>query len=152
MEKCTQKYVLTQQTMVSRDACPTPLGLTQLIRKFLLEYSKVCICVLCISIHVHMSEYMLSLLLLLSLSLPSLLFPLTQSSPTSSQLANDTARKNKSLAQQVKEINRLYEDEQHNREEQHQLATKTEKRANELALEVEEICAQMEQVCEGVRV
>ena len=98
---------------------------------------------------------MLSLPLVLSLSLPSLLFPLPQSPPTSSQLANDTARKNKSLAQQVKqvkEINSLYEDEQHNREEQHQLATKAEKRANELALEVEEIRAQMEQVCEGVRV
>ena len=27
MEKWTQKYVLTQQTMVSRDACPTPPGL-----------------------------------------------------------------------------------------------------------------------------
>ena len=24
--KCTQKYVLTQQTMVSCDACPTPTG------------------------------------------------------------------------------------------------------------------------------
>ena len=91
--------------------------------------------------------------LLLSLSLPSLLLPLPQSPPPpmSSQLANDTARKNKSLAQQVKEINSLYEDELHNREEQHQLATKAEKRANELALEVEEIRAQMEQVC-GVRV
>ena len=30
VEKCTQKYVLTQQTMVSRDACPTdhPLATT----------------------------------------------------------------------------------------------------------------------------
>ena len=27
MEKCTQEYVLTQQTMVFRDACPTSLGI-----------------------------------------------------------------------------------------------------------------------------
>ena len=43
-------------------------------------------------------------------------------------------------------MNGLYEDEQRNREEQHQLATKAERRANELALEVEEIRAQLEQV------
>ena len=57
------------------------------------------------------------------------------------------AKKNKSLTQQLKEVNALYEDEQRTREEQHQLATKAEKRANELALEVEDIRAQLEQVC-----
>ena len=48
--------------------------------------------------------------------------------------------------QQLKELNSLYEDEQRTREEQHQAATKAEKRANDLALEVEEIKAQLEQV------
>lgn len=62
------------------------------------------------------------------------------------QTANDLAKKNKNLTQQLKEANGLYEDEQRTRDEQHQLATKAEKRANELALEVEEIRAQLEQV------
>lgn len=57
------------------------------------------------------------------------------------------AKKNKSLGQQLKEANALYEDEQRTRDEQHQLATKAEKRANELALEIEDIRAQLEQVC-----
>ena len=60
--------------------------------------------------------------------------------------AADLAKKNKSLAQQLKELNTLYEDEQRTRDEQHQIATKAEKRANDLGLEVEEIRAQMEQV------
>ena len=63
-----------------------------------------------------------------------------------SQAANDLAKKNKSLTQQLKEVNALYEDEQRTRDEQHQLATKAEKRANDLQLEVEEIKAQLEQV------
>ena len=62
------------------------------------------------------------------------------------QAANDLAKKNKSLTQQLKEVNALYEDEQRTRDEQHQLATKAEKRANDLQLEVEEIKAQLEQV------
>lgn len=62
------------------------------------------------------------------------------------QTANDLAKKNKNLSQQLKEVNGLYEDEQRTRDEQHQLATKAEKRANELGLEVEEIRAQLEQV------
>ena len=56
------------------------------------------------------------------------------------------AKKNKSLTQQLKEVNSLYEDEQRTRDEQHQMATKAEKRANDLALEVEDIRAQLEQV------
>jgi hypothetical protein len=63
-----------------------------------------------------------------------------------SQAANDLAKKNKSLTQQLKEVNALYEDEQRTRDEQHQLATKAEKRANDLSLEGEEIKAQLEQV------
>lgn len=57
------------------------------------------------------------------------------------------AKKNKSLTQQLKEVNSLYEDEQRSREEQHLMSTKSEKRANELTLEVEDIRAQLEQVC-----
>ena len=57
------------------------------------------------------------------------------------------AKKNKSLAQQLKEMNSLYEDEHRSREEQHQMATKAEKRANDLTVEVEDIRAQLEQVC-----
>jgi len=41
----------------------------------------------------------------------------------------------------------LYNDEQKLRDEQHDLATKAEKRANDLQLEIEEIRAQLEQVC-----
>lgn len=61
-------------------------------------------------------------------------------------MANDLAKKNKSLTQQLKELNGLYEDEQRTREEQHQMTTKAEKRANDLALEVEDIKTQLEQV------
>ena len=40
----------------------------------------------------------------------------------------------------------MYNDEQKLRDEQHDLATKAEKRANDLQLEIEEIRAQLEQV------
>lgn len=46
----------------------------------------------------------------------------------------------------LQEITGLYNDEQKLRDEQHDLATKAEKRANDLQLEIEEIRAQLEQV------
>ena len=46
----------------------------------------------------------------------------------------------------LQEMTGLYNDEQKLRDEQHDLATKTEKRANDLQLEIEEIRAQLEQV------
>ena len=46
----------------------------------------------------------------------------------------------------MQEMTGLYNDEQKLRDEQHDLATKTEKRANDLQLEIEEIRAQLEQV------
>ncbi len=52
----------------------------------------------------------------------------------------------KSLSAQLKEISGLYEEEQKQRDEQHTLATKAEKRANELSIEVEDARTQAEQV------
>ena len=46
----------------------------------------------------------------------------------------------------LQEMTGLYNDEQKLRDEQHDLATKAEKRANDLQLEIEEIRAQLEQV------
>ncbi len=43
----------------------------------------------------------------------------------------------------------MYEEEQRLREEQHDISAKAEKRANDLNLEIEDIKAQLEQVCEG---
>ena len=43
-------------------------------------------------------------------------------------------------------MNVLYEEEQRLREEQHELTTKAEKRANDFNLEIEELKAQVEQV------
>lgn len=62
------------------------------------------------------------------------------------QALSDTAKKVKSLNAQLKEINGLYEEEQRQRDEQHDQATKAEKRANELGIEVEDIRSQLEQV------
>ena len=46
----------------------------------------------------------------------------------------------------MKDINSRLDEEIHNREEQHNLATKAEKRANDLTLEVEELRSNHEQV------
>ena len=46
----------------------------------------------------------------------------------------------------LQEMTGLYNDEQKLRDEQHDMATKAEKRANDLQLEIEEIRAQLEQV------
>ncbi len=74
---------------------------------------------------------------------------LPSSSPCS-QAASDQAKKVKSLQAQLKEINGLYEDEQHQRDEQHELALKAEKKANEFQLELEELRTSVEQVhCMG---
>lgn len=43
-------------------------------------------------------------------------------------------------------MNGLYEEEQRLREEQHDMTVKSEKRANDLHLEIEEVKAQLEQV------
>ena len=63
-----------------------------------------------------------------------------------SQTLTDQAKKNKSLAAQLKEINGLYEEEQRVRDEQHEMATRSEKRANDLQLEIEELRTHIEQV------
>ena len=52
----------------------------------------------------------------------------------------------KKLQQQVKDLNARLDEEIHQREEQHQLATKAEKRANDLTIEVEELRSNNEQV------
>ena len=46
----------------------------------------------------------------------------------------------------MKELNGAYEEEQRQRDEQHEMATRAEKRANELQLEIEELRASLEQV------
>ena len=56
------------------------------------------------------------------------------------------AKKNKSLQAQLKEISGLYEEEQRSRDEQHDLLTRAEKKANDLSLELEELKTQVEQV------
>ena len=48
---------------------------------------------------------------------------------------------------QLKELSSQLDDETRQREEQHALATKAEKRANDLTLELEELKANLEQVC-----
>ncbi len=66
------------------------------------------------------------------------------------QAASDQAKKVRSLQAQLKEINRLYMDEQHQRDEQHQLALKAERKANEFQLELEELRTSVKQVhCMG---
>ena len=55
-------------------------------------------------------------------------------------------KKYKSSQAQLKEMNGLYEEEQKLREEQHNLTVKSEKKASDLHLEMEEIKAQLEQV------
>lgn len=52
----------------------------------------------------------------------------------------------KKLQQQVKDLNARLDEEIRQREEQHQLATKAEKRANDLTVEVEELRSNNEQV------
>lgn len=69
----------------------------------------------------------------------------------SSQAITDQAKKNKNLQVQLKEVNGLYEDEQRFRDEQHELATKAERRANDLQLEIEELRTQIEQVQRALR-
>lgn len=63
------------------------------------------------------------------------------------QAISDLNKKVKSLSAQLKEISGLYEDEQRQRDEQHNLATKAEKRANEMSIELEDARTQTEQVC-----
>lgn len=55
-------------------------------------------------------------------------------------------KKYKSSQAQLKEMNSLYEEEQRLREDQHEVLVKSEKRANDLNLEIEEVKAQLEQV------
>lgn len=62
------------------------------------------------------------------------------------QTQSDLVKKYKNSQAQVKEINSLYEEEQRLREEQHNISIKSEKRANDLNLEIEELKAQLEQV------
>lgn len=62
------------------------------------------------------------------------------------QTVNDQAKKNRSLQAQLKELNAAYEEEQRQRDEQHNMAARAEKRANELQLEIEELRASVEQV------
>ena len=52
----------------------------------------------------------------------------------------------KKYQQQAKELAGQYEDEQRQREEQHALAVKAEKRANDMNMELEELRAANEQV------
>ncbi len=67
-------------------------------------------------------------------------------SALSPQALSDLAKKVKSLSAQLKEISGLYEEEQRQRDQQHTLVTKAEKRGNELAIELEDIKTQLEQV------
>lgn len=62
------------------------------------------------------------------------------------QAIGDLSKKVKSLSAQLKEVTGLYEEEQRQRDEQHNLATKAEKRGNELSIELEDVRAQLEQV------
>lgn len=62
------------------------------------------------------------------------------------QTIGDQAKKLKTTAAQLKEISGLYEEEQRARDEQHELVTKAERRANDLQLEIEELRANLEQV------
>ena len=50
------------------------------------------------------------------------------------------------MSAQLKEISGLYEEEQKQRDQQHALVAKAEKRGNELAIELEDIKTQLEQV------
>ena len=52
----------------------------------------------------------------------------------------------KKLQGQLKDTNTQLEEEQRQREEQHMMATKAEKRANDMQLELEELRAKVEQV------
>ena len=56
------------------------------------------------------------------------------------------AKKNKSLQAQLKEISGLYEEEQRSRDEQRDLLTRAEKKANDLSLEIDELKTSVEQV------
>ena len=66
---------------------------------------------------------------------------------TTFQAINDQSKKNRALQAQLKELNGMYEEEQRQREEQHDMATRAEKRGNDLQLEMEELRASIEQVC-----
>ncbi len=66
--------------------------------------------------------------------------------PPTTQAVTDQAKKVKALQAQLKEITGLYEDEQRQRDEQHDLALKAEKKANEFQLELEELRTSVEQV------
>lgn len=65
------------------------------------------------------------------------------------QSLQDQGKLLKKTQTQLKEINGLLEEEVRQREEQHLLATKAEKRSNDLTLELEEIKANLEQVRES---
>lgn len=52
----------------------------------------------------------------------------------------------KKLQAQVKDLNGRIDEETRQKDEQHQLATKAEKRANDLTVEVEELRSSTEQV------
>ena len=62
------------------------------------------------------------------------------------QSATDQGKLVKKIQQQLKELSNRLEEEQHQREEQYLLATKAEKRANDLTLELEELRTNLEQV------
>lgn len=62
------------------------------------------------------------------------------------QSSNDLSKTAKKLQAQVKDLNGRIEEETRQKEEQHQLAAKAEKRANDLTIEVEELRSNAEQV------
>ena len=53
-------------------------------------------------------------------------------------------KKQRILQNQIKELNSMLEDEQRQRDEQRELASKAEKRANDFQLELEELRAKQE--------
>ena len=65
------------------------------------------------------------------------------------QSSNDLSKTAKKLQAQVKDLNGRIEEETRQKEEQHQLAAKAEKRANDLTIEVEELRSNAEQVRES---
>ena len=62
------------------------------------------------------------------------------------QNASAQTKMAKKYQQQVKDLTGQYEDEQRQREEQHALAAKAEKRVNDMTLELEELRTANEQV------
>lgn len=62
------------------------------------------------------------------------------------QSSTDLGKLVKKLQAQVKDLNGRIDEETRQKDEQHQLATKAEKRANDLTVEVEELRSSTEQV------